>query len=181
MAEQVFNYVKFLRGTPEAYRNLPNKDSDTLYFITAPGASVGKIYLGEILVAGNVTADGTDIVDSLAELIDVNLAGLKSGQVLSYDGEKWVPMSLPEAATTALPMIGATADQAGSAGLVPAPQAGDHNKFLRGDGSWAEVTGGNVDLTNYVTQTELDAVEDKIEELESEQDAIQESFSWGTI
>ena len=33
----------------------------------------------------------------------------------------------------------ATSSAAGDRGLVPAPQAGDQGKFLRGDGEWAEV------------------------------------------
>lgn len=50
-------------------------------------------------------------------------------------------------------MKGATTSTAGNAGLVPAPAAGNHNKFLRGDGTWqiaGEVTGvkGNAE-TNY--------------------------------
>lgn len=34
-------------------------------------------------------------------------------------------------------MTGATSSAAGTAGVVPAPAAGDQNKFLRGDGTWA--------------------------------------------
>ena len=34
-------------------------------------------------------------------------------------------------------MAGATADVAGTSGLVPAPAAGAQDKFLRGDGVWA--------------------------------------------
>ena len=179
MSEQVFNYVKFLRGTPKAYQELAIKDDDTLYFIAETDASVGKIYLGRILVASGVASDGTNVVNSLSQLIDVNVANLQSGQVLVYNGEEWVPTSLPEAVVSS--MSGATADKSGSAGLVPAPQAGDHNKFLRGDGTWAEVTGGNVDLTNYVTQEEFDVVEEKIKEIEEDQNDMQDSFSWGTI
>lgn len=37
---------------------------------------------------------------------------------------------------------GATATEDGKHGLVPAPQAGDNTKFLKGDGTWAEVQGG---------------------------------------
>lgn len=58
-------------------------------------------------------------------------------------------------------MKGATASTAGNAGLVPAPAAGNNDKFLRGDGTWqiaGKVTGvkgnaetsyrnGNVNLT----------------------------------
>ena len=36
-------------------------------------------------------------------------------------------------------MIGATASTAGTAGLVPAPAAGDQGKVLTGDGNWSEV------------------------------------------
>lgn len=34
-------------------------------------------------------------------------------------------------------MTGATSGAAGAAGVVPAPAAGDQNKFLKGDGTWA--------------------------------------------
>lgn len=191
------NYVKFLRGTPTAFAALAEKDPNTLYFITATNATVGKLYLGDILVAGNVTPDGTNIIDSLGELIDVNLAGLQSGQVLSWNGSEWVPMTLPEAVTGSV-MIGATATTAGSAGYVPAPQAGDENKFLRGDGTWADVPTTDVDLTEYAKKTEVETmldeldddfvtndelanVNNKIAELEREQDAMESSVTWGNL
>ena len=191
------NYVKFLRGTPSAYAALSPKDKDTLYFIVATGATVGKLYLGDILVAGSVTPDGENIIDSLGELIDVNLAGLQSGQVLSFNGTEWVPMTLPEAVTGSV-MIGATATTAGQAGYVPAPQAGDENKFLRGDGTWAEVATTDVDLSEYAKKTEVEtmldeldddfvnaseveAINTKIAELEGEHDVMQNSMTWGTL
>ena len=39
-------------------------------------------------------------------------------------------------------MTGATTDTAGTSGSVPAPSAGDHEKFLKGDGTWGEVKAG---------------------------------------
>ena len=39
-------------------------------------------------------------------------------------------------------MTGASASSAGSAGAVPAPGAGDQNKFLKGDGTWGSAGGG---------------------------------------
>ena len=36
-------------------------------------------------------------------------------------------------------MTGATADTAGTSGLVPVPAAGDQTKYLRGDGTWSSV------------------------------------------
>ena len=38
-------------------------------------------------------------------------------------------------------MVGATSADDGVAGIVPKPRAGDQNKFLRGDATWAEVSG----------------------------------------
>ena len=39
--------------------------------------------------------------------------------------------------TSYLPaMTGASSSAAGSAGIVPAPAAGDDTKYLRGDGTW---------------------------------------------
>ena len=166
------NYVKFLRGTPSAFAALETKDKDTLYFISAVDATVGKLYLGDILVAGNVTPEGDSIVDSLGELIDVNLAGLKTGQVLSYNGTEWVPMTLPEAIEVS-EMTGATADLAGAAGLVPAPQVGDQNKFLRGDGTWVEVI---TNLSDYVKQSDFNELSTRVnalEEIGAEKNIIQ--------
>ena len=37
---------------------------------------------------------------------------------------------------------GATGLASGASGLVPAPSAGDNEKFLRGDGQWATISGG---------------------------------------
>lgn len=49
--------------------------------------------------------------------------------------------SATEAArVAATDMTGATASTAGAHGLVPAPSAGDENKFLTGGGTWANVT-----------------------------------------
>lgn len=169
------NYVKFLRGTPDAYASLETKDANTLYFITATDSTVGKLYLGNTLVAGSITPDGTEVIDTLAELQDVNLVGLKEGQVLGYNGTNWVPMSLPEAIETSV-MTGATADSAGAAGLVPAPKAGDHNKFLRGDGNWVEISTADVDLSEYAKASDVEIISTKVtnlEEIGAEKNIIQ--------
>lgn len=44
---------------------------------------------------------------------------------------------------------GATADTAGSVGLVPAPVAGAVKKYLKSNGEWATVDGSEVTLTQY--------------------------------
>lgn len=44
-------------------------------------------------------------------------------------------------------MKGATEEEDGLAGWVPTPEAGDENKFLRGDGTWQTVGGGGGEYT----------------------------------
>ena len=50
--------------------------------------------------------------------------------------------SVLESKLIAVPFTGATASQDGNLGFVPTPEAGDNTKFLRGDGSWASMSGG---------------------------------------
>lgn len=63
--------------------------------------------------------------------------------------------------TTYSDMVGATLSADGENGLVPAPSAGDQDKFLRGDGTWASVTPGGgedtgwVDLRPYMVSTSV--------------------------
>lgn len=64
----MINYVKFLKGTPSAFSALQSKDKDTFYFIAEENASYGKLYLGDILIAGDVASDDSSFIDSLEEL-----------------------------------------------------------------------------------------------------------------
>lgn len=133
------NYVKFLRGTPTAYAQLTSKDADTLYFISEKGASTGTLYLGAMAIAGgSVTAATT-----LNELTDVLIQeGLTGDSFLVYDEglQQWTNKSVISVVSEILTVFkGATADAPGVPGLVPAPEAGKTDLFLRSDGSWAQV------------------------------------------
>lgn len=136
-----YSYVKFVRGTPTAYANLADKRADTLYFISAAGASSGTLYLGDKIIGG---------ASSLNQLTDILMSGVGDRQILSYDASsnKWINRSLQEIIGEI--MTGATASSAGTAGLVPAPAAGDQNKFLRGDGTWATVQAGDLQFDHHV-------------------------------
>lgn len=46
-------------------------------------------------------------------------------------------------------MTGATADAAGTEGLVPAPVAGSQNKFLKADGTWSDLPPSGSTFTIY--------------------------------
>ena len=58
-----------------------------------------------------------------------------NGGKVTYNGSEIAKLSdLPSV------MIGATAGDAGTDGLVPAPAAGDQDKYLKGDGTWSTAT-----------------------------------------
>lgn len=134
------SYVKFLRGTESAFNKLTIKDNDTLYFIyNSEDASKGSLWLGNKQIIIGTSGGGTTTELDLGDLKNVLISEIKDKDILSYDATsgKWINRSVDE--IVAEVMSGATAEAAGKAGLVPAPQAGDQNKFLRGDGVWAEV------------------------------------------
>ena len=66
-----------------------------------------------------------------------------------YDGTSWLIVGWLNDDTTYVNMKAATADAAGTAGLVPAPGAGKQTSFLRGDGTWVVPT--NTDTKVNVT------------------------------
>lgn len=49
---------------------------------------------------------------------------------------------IPQANVAVPSYTGATSSAAGTAGLVPAAQSSEREKFLRGDGTWQEASGG---------------------------------------
>lgn len=51
------------------------------------------------------------------------------------------------------PMVGATSQESGASGLVPAPTAGDQAKFLKGDGTWDTVADSPLFMATYTATT----------------------------
>lgn len=96
------NYVRFQRGTQEAYNKLKDAgrlNDYILYFIYDPNdASVGTLYMGSRLISGG---DATVISSALKDLTDVviNESGENYFLVQNTEG-KWVSTSLE--AVTAL-------------------------------------------------------------------------------
>ena len=128
------HYVKFMRGTPEAFKKLAEKSSDTLYFISEPNADSGILYLGTKKIGDGVGVTGAT---KISELQDVILDAIGDKQILVYDfaSQKWKNASI---STIISVMKGATTEAAGEAGLVPAAQPAEKDFFLRGDGVWAK-------------------------------------------
>ena len=79
------NYVKFFRGTPNAFEKLAVKNNDTLYFISETDEVTGSLYLGSTLISGNIS--------SLKDLEDISINEIiEKDQILAYDdiSQKWV-------------------------------------------------------------------------------------------
>ena len=87
------NYVKFQRGSEQAYQNLAVKNQDTLYFVyDSSNPNSAKLYLGERLLSG--VGAGTDVT-SLSQLEDVLITGTPpAGSFLVYTDGKWVNKSV---------------------------------------------------------------------------------------
>ena len=120
--------VKFVRGTKQQFAQI-TKENDVLYFVyDSNDSTTGELWLGNKQI-------GDGGVDSLSSLIS---GEAQDGNLLVYDAvsQDWVQMSPDKAIRT---MSGATSDTVGQSGFVPVPQAGDQNKFLKGDGTWSNV------------------------------------------
>ena len=155
------HYVKFLRGSSEAWEQLlltPNKiDDDTLYFIyeNSENTKEGRLFLGQKLISG---IGGDNTVININDLENVDLYNLIDKQLLVYNDttQKWVNASLSEIINTEISdFSGATINTGGSRGLVPAPAAGDQDKFLRGDKTWAPVPAPTFDADVFDTSTNV--------------------------
>ena len=143
-----------MRGTPAAFAALVQKDIDTLYFIAEPNALEGALYLGNKLLAGNGAGGSAGDLSELLSLNDlsdviVNSLDLADASFLIYDKSQqaWVNCD-----KEALVFIGSSSLSNGKAGLVPAPKKGEEHKFLRADGTWAEVSSDNTTSKTTVYQ-----------------------------
>lgn len=135
--EVMKNYVKFLRGTPAAWETVKETaNGDTLYFISEPDADTGKLYLGKKLIANGTISLANS---TLGDLQDILLSeSIQPSSLLVYEDGNWVdkPLGTVLSAIVSI-MVGATEENPGVAGLVPVPQAGQQNLFLKGDATWA--------------------------------------------
>lgn len=160
-------YVRFLRGTKAAFDKIEIKDKDTLYFIyDSEDQTKGSLYLGNKLIGGGngSTTTATDIND----LANVLISNVQDKQILAYDAstKKWVNKT-PEEIQVEV-MTGATADVAGTSGLVPAPAAGAQDKFLRGDGMWAAPLSDE----QLTTLGKVDGLETRVGSIETKYDNL---------
>ena len=135
------NYVKFRKGSLQAYQNLALKDDDTLYFIVDQDDDNVQLYLGPTLISGGEISDL-----SIGDLQDTSIGGLADKQILVYDSNAgaWVNTNYRNLIEE---FVGATENSAGVSGLVPAPGEGNTNLFLRSDGEWVSIEQPDNEIT----------------------------------
>lgn len=123
-------------------------DTYTMYTDTAKTESVGTF---DVYNGSNGT-NGTNGTNGISPSISVST--ITNGHKISitdstHDSQNPLEFNVMDGTATQV-MTGASVDNTGAepinvqgaSGLVPAPAAGDHNKFLRGDGTWVAVSGG---------------------------------------
>lgn len=142
-----------MRGSISAWEALqatPEKiNDDTLYFIyrNAQTSKEGKLFLGQKLISGDQLEEIS--IDKIGDVyIDDEVLSDKQILVYNETSQQWENTSLTTIIDTAVgTMVGATENTDGISGLVPVPQAGDQDKFLKGSGTWA-----TIDIPTFDTQ-----------------------------
>ena len=116
----------------EAGKALSTNDFDNTYKAKLDGISPGAneyVHPQYTSYTGKPTAPQSPGFGEAVTISQVVTDGL--GHVTQVNDKT---ITIPDKA-----MGGATSSKAGAKGLVPAPSAGDQNKFLRGDGEWGNV------------------------------------------
>ena len=127
-------------------------NSDAGYQEYKAGTALNASHAANADNATNATTAGK-VGHSLSVGVTYGTTSAVRRQTFSFNGSTDVSFDIDT--TKPEVMQAATANSAGHSGLVPAPAAGNQNKFLRGDGTWqvaGEVTGvkGNAE-SNYRT------------------------------
>ena len=122
--------------------NVPNVNCQDAENITSGTLSADRIpsLNASKITAGTLSSARLPIGGSAIGGVKSSTTGTVSGRDYSVqinaDGTMKVNVPWTDTNTTYSVFKGATASTAGGAGLVPAPQAGNQARFLRGDGSW---------------------------------------------
>lgn len=139
---------------------------------TIPAAQIQSDWNQSDNTSADFIKNKPTIPDTLDDLSDVSTTGVTSGQVLTYNGTGWEGAT-PSAGTITdvqvdnvsvvsggvaniSTMTGAGASAAGAKGLVPAPSAGDEDKFLAGDGTWKTGGGSGASALDDLTDVSID-------------------------
>jgi len=116
-----------------------------------------QTYGGYSIALGSYAMVGTSTSDRADYAIQIGYGTNTLAKTLSigfYDDTTPTNWQLLDGATGLIPtarlstFTGADGTNAGTAGIVPAPTATDNDKYLKGDGTWATVSGGGGTATD---------------------------------
>lgn len=99
-----------------------------------------------VLTGGTITGISSIAGTSTSVAASQNLVATKQDQLTAGSNITITNNVISATDTTYSDMVGATTQADGAHGLVPAPAAGDENKFLKGDGTWSVVSAGSASL-----------------------------------
>ena len=131
--------------------------SDDSKLDKVPSAVQGTIPVFD--VDGTIIDGGLSFADLEYELPTASVTtkgGVKVGSGLAITGDT-LNVTISGGASYA-DFSGATSVSSGAAGLVPAPRVGAENYFLRGDGQWASIAGGEESMA-YVLSEHISTIE----------------------
>lgn len=96
----------------------------------------------------NAKADASDIPTVNNATLTITKNGTSVG---TFTANSATDTTIALTDTTYSDFVGATTSAAGSAGLVPAPVAGDDTKFLAGDGTWKTASAYDLPIASAST------------------------------
>lgn len=100
----------------------------------------------------NISGTGAKAIQYQGAAISSSYLNANRTYAFVYDGSVYQVIGDINTDTKYSVFTGATTSAAGKTGLVPAPAAGYNNRFLRGDGAWAEA--GGMDLDALASNTD---------------------------
>ncbi len=114
-----------------AVKTLQTAVSSSLVFKGVVSSAADLTSLTDYKTGWTYKANASFAIPSLGMLEAGDLIVCISDYNSSYKASDWTVVQ-----NNVDTMTGATSSTAGTRGLVPAPQAGDTDKYLKGDGSW---------------------------------------------
>ena len=148
---------KFAEGYEQKARNLFAKKSDIPTYSEATQHKSGLMSFADKAKLDAISENANNY--SLPAASDKERGGVKTGYKengknypvqTDGNGQMFVNVPWTDTNTTYGNMKGASSTAAGSTGLVPTPDKGKHNSFLRGDGAWTEMV--------EATDADIDAI-----------------------
>lgn len=145
------NYVKFQRGSKEAYDALKTAgklDENTLYFIYPEADStIGALFMGSRVISGG---DIITTAASLSELSDVMVAGAGTNSFLVKEGDKWVAKTVEDVASLVKENLGDIAAPAQVFQGVIGAEESNENAITRVVGEAVPVEGDSLILKKLI-------------------------------